>query len=137
MTYQLEINPNEDGGRAARLGRPDPIRRKLLQFGFALPLALESLSLRKSLLRAEEKTKNPPRRILFICNSLGFHAPYFFPKTSGDLATSEYLRGMRSLEKMTVFSNLFLSKTKLLSNIEHRLSQGVSEKIQIGILDLP
>ncbi|MCE3018353.1 MAG: DUF1552 domain-containing protein [Pirellula sp.] len=107
MTYQLEINPNEDGGRAARLGRPDPIRRKLLQFGFALPLALESLSLRKSLLRAEEKTKNPPRRILFICNSLGFHAPYFFPKTSGDLATSEYLRGMRSLEKMTVFSNLF------------------------------
>jgi|694.fasta_scaffold00499_9 hypothetical protein len=87
--------------------RPDPLRRKLLQFGLALPLALEILSMRKSQLKAEENRQTPPRRILFICNSLGFHAPYFFPRKSGDLATSPYLRDMRSLGKLTVFNHLF------------------------------
>jgi len=87
--------------------QPDPLRRKLLQFGFALPLALEMLSLKTSQLKAEEKRRDPPRRILFICNSLGFHAPYFFPKNSGDLATSPYLRNIRSLGKLTLFNHLF------------------------------
>ncbi|MFN7734568.1 MAG: DUF1552 domain-containing protein [Pirellula sp.] len=77
-------------------------RRSFLKFGAALPLALHSLSL-----RAEEKSKSPPRRVLFICNSLGFHAPYFFPRASGDLGTSEYLKGMVASEKMTVFGNFY------------------------------
>jgi hypothetical protein len=82
--------------------RAKSARRSFLKFGAALPLALHSLSL-----RAEEKAKSPPRRVLFICNSLGFHAPYFFPKMSGDLGTSEYLKGMKTSEKMTVFGNFF------------------------------
>jgi len=91
----------------ARLGRTDEKRRMLLKFGLALPTAIESLSLGSSILRGDDTKRDTPRRILFICNSLGFHAPYFFPKTSGDLATSEYFRGMRCLEKLTLFSNLF------------------------------
>ena len=44
---------------------------------------------------------------MFICNSLGFHEPYFFPKERGDLSSSDYLNGMDVKEKMTVFQNLF------------------------------
>ena len=54
-----------------------------------------------------EKQKQPPQRIIFICNSLGFYEPYFFPETRGDLGTSRYLKGLRAIEKMTVFQNLF------------------------------
>jgi hypothetical protein len=107
MSDRTETDLLKNGSGARNLDRPDPIRRRLLQFGLALPLAMESLSLRGSSLSAAEKGKNPPRRIMFICNSLGFHAPYFFPKKPGDLATSEYLHGLRRLEKMTVFGNLF------------------------------
>ncbi len=77
-------------------------RRDFLKLGVALPLAIHSLSL-----RAEERKKQPPRRIIFICNSLGFHAPYFFPKVQGDLTTSEYLKDMQTAQKITVFENLF------------------------------
>ncbi len=77
-------------------------RRDFLKLGAALPLALHSLSL-----RAEEKKKLPPRRIIFICNSLGFYAPYFFPKSQGDLATSEYLKDMKTAQKLTVFEKMF------------------------------
>lgn len=107
MIHRQELNNHGVNHGGTMNERPDPIRRRLLQFGLALPLALETLSLRKSMLRADDNIKNPPRRILFICNSLGFHAPYFFPKKSGDLATSEYLRNLRTLEKLTVFSNLY------------------------------
>ena len=79
-------------------------RRDFLKFGAALPLALQSLDL-----RAEEKPKSrtPPKRIMFICDSLGFHGPNFFPKTRGDLSTSKYLKEMATPGKMTVFQNLF------------------------------
>jgi len=107
MSHRIETDLVSDSGGAGNHNRPDPIRRRLLQFGLALPLAIESLSLRGASRSAAENAKNPPRRVLFICNSLGFHAPYFFPKTGGDLATSEYLCGLRYLEKMTVFGNLF------------------------------
>ena len=87
------------------------LRRKLLQFGLALPLANQSLSCGKAGLFGGEGSlavgKSAPRRILFLCNSLGFHAPYFFPTGADDLAKSQYLGAMRSLEKMTVFRNLF------------------------------
>ena len=76
-------------------------RREFLKFGAALPLAIQSLDL-----RGAEKSA-PPRRVMFICNSLGFYAPSFFPKTRGDLATSKYLGGMATKEKLTVFQNLF------------------------------
>ena len=42
-------------------------RREFLKFGAALPLALQSLDL-----RAATATKAPPKRVIFICNSLGF-----------------------------------------------------------------
>ncbi len=77
-------------------------RKEFLKVGAALPLAVSSLSL-----RAESRKKPPPKRIIFICSCLGFHEPYFFPRKQGELATSEYLKGMKTKEKMTVFQNLF------------------------------
>ncbi|MBT7982623.1 MAG: DUF1552 domain-containing protein, partial [Akkermansiaceae bacterium] len=58
-------------------------------------------------LSAKGKEKSSPRRIIFINNSLGFYAPYFFPKKREDLSTSDYLKGMKTKEKMTVFQNFF------------------------------
>ena len=75
-------------------------RNDFLKMGAALPLALQSLS-------ALNVAKIPPRRIIFINSCLGFYQPYFFPKKRGDLTTSDYLKGMKTLEKMTVFQNLF------------------------------
>jgi len=77
-------------------------RRDVLKFGAAFPLALSSLRL-----RAQDKAVEPPRRIIFICNSLGFYEPYFFPKTQGDLSTSSYLKGLKTMEKISVFQNFF------------------------------
>ena len=77
-------------------------RKDFLKFGVALPLALHSLDLRAAL-----RPKTPPKRVMFICNSLGFYEPNFFPKTRGDLSTSHYLKEMKTQEKMTVFQNLF------------------------------
>ena len=68
-----------------------------------LPLALQSLDLRAT---AKPKPVTPPKRIIFICSCLGFYKPYFFPK-KGDLATSDYLKDMKTLDKMTVFNNLY------------------------------
>jgi hypothetical protein len=79
-------------------------RREFLKFGAALPLALQSLDLRAA---TDPATKVPPKRIIFICNSLGFYKPSFFPTKRGDLSTSPYLKGMATREKMTVFQNLF------------------------------
>ena len=79
-------------------------RRGFLKFGAALPFAIRSLAARAA---AQPKPKISPKRIMFICNSLGFHEPYFFPKERGDLSSSDYLNGMDVKEKMTVFQNLF------------------------------
>ena len=79
-------------------------RRDFLKLGAALPLAIQSLDLRA----ADKSTvKGSPKRVMFICDSLGFYAPNFFPKKRGDLKTSTYLKEMKVLEKMTVFQNLF------------------------------
>ena len=80
----------------------DLTRKEFLKFGLALPLAVHSLG--RNVLA---KPKVAPKRVVFICNSLGFYEPYFFPKKRGDIATSDYLKGMKTLEKMTVFQNLF------------------------------
>ncbi len=77
-------------------------RKDFLKIGAALPLALQSLSQ-----RAEAKVETTPKRIIFINSCLGFYGPYFFPKKRGDLSSSDYLKGMKTLEKMTVFQNLF------------------------------
>ena len=79
-------------------------RKDFLKAGAALPLALQSLDLRAT---AKPKPGTPPKRIIFICSCLGFYKPYFFPKNRGDLETSDYLKGMKTLDKMTVFNNLF------------------------------
>jgi len=79
-----------------------PTRRDALKFGAALPLAMQSLNL-----RANAGSRPGPKRIMFICNSLGFYEPYFFPKTRGDLSTSKYLKSVEPKNKLTVFENLY------------------------------
>ena len=79
-------------------------RRDFLKFGAALPLALQSLNLRAATSAA---AKTPPRRIIFICNSLGWYEPNFFPATRGDIDTSPYLKDLAVRDKMTVYQNLF------------------------------
>ncbi len=80
----------------------DISRKGFLKIGATLPFALHSLDL-----RAATKKNPPPRRIIFINSCLGFYESYFFPKKRGDLSSSDYLKGMKTLEKMTVFQNLF------------------------------
>lgn len=77
-------------------------RRDFLKIGAAMPLALHSLSL-----HAAEAKKTPPKRVMFICNSLGFVESNFFPKTRGDLTTSTYLQDLKVKNKATVFQNLY------------------------------
>jgi hypothetical protein len=79
-----------------------PTRRDLLKFGTALPFAMHSLNV-----RADSNAKSPPKRIIFICNSLGFYKPYFFPKNRGDLSSSDYLKDIATRDKLTVFENLY------------------------------
>ncbi|MEN8773227.1 MAG: DUF1552 domain-containing protein [Akkermansiaceae bacterium] len=79
-------------------------RREFLKFGVALPLALHSLNARVA---STPGVKAPPKRVIFICNSLGFYEPNFFPTKRGDLTTSKYLKEMAVREKMTIFQNLF------------------------------
>ena len=77
-------------------------RKEFLKFGAALPLAMNSLNL-----GAASNNKQAPKRIIFVNSSLGFYEPYFFPKKQGDLSTSNYLKDIRTKEKVTVFQNLF------------------------------
>ncbi|MDF1843585.1 MAG: DUF1552 domain-containing protein [Rubripirellula sp.] len=79
-------------------------RRDFLKFGTALPLALQTIAA-----RAGEKPASvtPPKRIIFLCNSLGFYEPNFFPADRGDIETSNYLKEMATKDKMTVLQNLF------------------------------
>ena len=55
---------------------------------------------------ASPKTQ-APKRVIFICSSLGFYSPLFFPKKTGVIESSEYVKNMRSLNKMTLFENFF------------------------------
>lgn len=79
-------------------------RRSLLQFGAALPLAMHSLGSRAE---ARSNSSKAPKRIIFICNSLGFYKPNFFPTERGNLESSKYLSSFANREKLTVFQNLF------------------------------
>lgn len=44
---------------------------------------------------------------MFICNSLGFYKPNFFPNKRGDLSSSPYLKEMAAMGKMSVLQNLY------------------------------
>jgi hypothetical protein len=77
-------------------------RRGFLQWGAAMPLALQTLRL-----RGAERNSEPPKRVIFICNSLGFYQPYLQPKTQGDLSSSDYLNALAVPEKVTLIENLY------------------------------
>ncbi|MGI9441498.1 MAG: DUF1552 domain-containing protein [Rubripirellula sp.] len=81
----------------------DSNRRDFLKFGAALPVAMNVIAARAS----ERPPTDPPKRIMFICNSLGFYEPNFFPAERGNLASSKYLKDVATKDKMTVFQNLF------------------------------
>ena len=78
-------------------------RRDLLRYGAALPLAMRALNARAH----DDGKRNPPKRIIFVCNSLGFYEPNFFPAQQGDLDSSKYLNELATKDKLTVFQNLF------------------------------
>ena len=80
-----------------------PDRRSLLKFGAALPFAAASLQARASM-----APNRPRRRIIFICNSLGFVRRYYTPRKRGDLESSEYLKVLsKHSKKISVVENLF------------------------------
>ena len=94
--------------------RSFPIDRRRLLRGAGVTLALPLLP---SLLRAEVAEKErrvasesdgKPRRMVFICNNLGLHMPYFVPEQTGfDYKPSPYLKVLGGLrEKLTVFSGV-------------------------------
>ena len=82
-------------------------RRQVLKFGAALPLAVRAINQRAGARSTSSVPNDPPRRIIFICNSLGFYAPHFFPSEPGDLSTAKYLNEISTKDKVTVFQNLF------------------------------
>ena len=77
-------------------------RKAFLRCGAALPLALRALSL-----KADTPPTPAPRRLVFICNSLGFYQPYFYPKHRGDWSSSPYLKALQLPSKWSLIENLF------------------------------
>ncbi|MFT5498547.1 MAG: hypothetical protein ACI9TH_003962 [Kiritimatiellia bacterium] len=75
-------------------------RRNFLRAGIALPL-MQSLPV------IGAGGVSVPRRIMFICNTLGFHPDFWNPEVEGDLSSSAYLGGMRTQHKMSVLGNFF------------------------------
>ena len=67
----------------------------------ALPF-LESMS------PVQAKNAQAPRRAVFLCNTLGLHAPALFPKKSGrDYKTTDYLGLLKEHRRdLTLFSGL-------------------------------
>jgi len=78
------------------------LRRDFFTAGAALPLAASRL-----LAKDPPGNPEPRRRILFLCNSLGFYAPNFFPSVKGDLRSSRYLTELSEEFPMTVFQGLY------------------------------
>ena len=100
------------------MSRPAPLpRRRVLKaagVALALPFLPHTLSSRAAgALRKEERRLAPesdgtPRRMVFICNNLGLHMPYFVPQRAGfDYEPSPYLEALGELRKdLTVFSGM-------------------------------
>jgi hypothetical protein len=81
----------------------DSNRRDFLRYGAALPVAMHTLAARAN----AKAAKSPPKRVIFICNSLGFYEPNFFPAEPGNFESSKYLKGISAEDKLTVFQNFF------------------------------
>ena len=81
---------------------PNLDRRGFLKCGAALPLAMQTISA-----RGAERNAEPPQRVIFICNSLGFYKPYLQPKSQGELSSSDYLQALSLPEKVTLIENLY------------------------------
>lgn len=86
-------------------------RRRMLQgvgVTFALPLleSLAPLDAAEKERRLTPDSDGKPRRMVFICNNLGLHMPYFVPEQTGfDYTPSPYLEVLGDLRKqVTVFS---------------------------------
>ncbi len=72
-------------------------------------LKASGISLALPLLEAFGKSaESPPKRALFICNTLGFYSPAFYPASPGpDYEASEYLALLKEhRDELTVFSGL-------------------------------
>ena len=88
-----------DHDSAMRL--PAPSRRTFLK--------ASGISLGLPMLEAFGKpAESPPRRALFVCNTLGFYSPAFYPKSPGrDYEASEYLALLEEhRDDLTIFSGL-------------------------------
>lgn len=98
---------NQSAGPFLGLRRPIPRRRLLRGMGVALGLPyLEAMSTAFAAERGQ--TAETPRRMLAICNNLGFLAGGFFPKQPGkDYELSPYLSVLKPLrDDFTVFSGI-------------------------------
>src|ERR1700719_2861923 len=79
---QMKSSQNQPEGSFVALRRPIP-RRRLLQ-GMGVALGLPLLDAMRSAFAADKlQTAERPRRMLTICNNLGFLSGGFFPTQSG------------------------------------------------------
>src|SRR5580700_7569709 len=99
----MRSSENQMEGSFLALRRPIP-RRRLLQ-GMGVALGLPFLDAMCPAFAAEQPT---PRRMLAICNNLGFLSHGFFPTQSGkDYEPSPYLNALNPLrEDFTVFGGV-------------------------------
>ncbi|WP_168563675.1 DUF1552 domain-containing protein [Crateriforma spongiae] len=84
-------------------------RRQLLRGWGAVGLSLPFLEcMRDRVSAGETQTGPPPKRSVWICAGLGFHAPFLFPSEPGPLkANTPYLHQLRDhLDQVTLFSGL-------------------------------
>ncbi len=93
--------------------RSDPTRRRVLRaagVSLALPLMTARDAKAESRLNrvGAPESDGKPRRMVFICNNLGVHMPYFVPTDTGfDYKPSPYLEVLGDLRgDMTVFSGV-------------------------------
>jgi hypothetical protein len=106
----MESSQNKSAGPFLGLRRAIP-RRQLLR-GAGVALGLPFLDAMRPAFAAEKGAKdNPadtPRRMLAICNNLGFLSAGFFPKGAGkDYELSPYLSELKSFrDDFTVFSGV-------------------------------
>jgi hypothetical protein len=106
----MESFKNQSAGPFPGLRRAIP-RRQLLR-GAGVALGLPFLDAMRPAFAAEtgksEKPFDTPRRMLAICNNLGFLAAGFFPKTAGrDYELSPYLSALKPFrDDFTVFSGV-------------------------------
>ena len=78
----MKSSQNQPEGSFLALRRPIPRRRLLQGMGVALGLPLLN-AMRPAFAAEKVQTAERPRRMLTICNNLGFLSKGFFPAESG------------------------------------------------------